>query len=100
ERLRPPAATKRDSGASSRQSERNRADRDPHHPAGPAIGAQTRNEIAARHDRRIEEVDDGRRIIEVRRAPGDRVGAAANVADGNRETRPSETQMPASEQTP
>ena len=40
----------------------------------------------------------GRRLVEVRRAPGDRPRAPFDVADGDRQRRPSEAQMPAAEQ--
>ena len=48
----------------------------------------------------IEQVDDGGRLFEVCRTPGDRLGASFDVADRNREARPPETHVPAAEQTP
>ena len=57
------------------------ADRDPHHPAAPAVGPQAREEIAARGDRRIEQVDDGRRLLEVRAHQAIASAQRADVAD-------------------
>ena len=48
----------------------------------------------------IEQVHDGRRLVEVRRAPGDRLGAPVDVADRDRQARTSQAEVPAAEQAP
>ena len=76
------------------------ADRDPQHPAVPALRAQARDEIAARRDGRVEQVDHPGRLVEMRRAPRDRLGASPDVAHRNRQARAAQAQVPPAEQTP
>ena len=54
-------------------------------PYQPRPRIACRQQIAARGDRWIEQIHDRRRVVEVRRAPGDGPGAPVDVADGDRQ---------------
>src|SRR3989442_5205856 len=92
------AASHREEGASGQDTHRDHADRHIQDPTAPPAGSQPRGKRASRRDGGIEQIDDGWRVIEVQGAPRDRLGAALDLAYGDRQPGSPEPEVPRAEE--